>query len=350
MADAILVTGGLGFIGGHVVERLARDAPDARIVVLDKQTYAALPETVAAVERALAAHGNGEIYRGDICDEATCNFVLGRERVRVVLHLAAESHVDRSLGSSVAFTRTNVVGTHVLLEACRTRLPAGQLQAFIHVSTDEVHGSVEDPAVPHEGLPLAPTNPYAASKAAAEMQVLSYAKSFGMPCLITRGNNVYGPRQHPEKLVAACMTRLRGGDPLCIHGAGTQLRSWVYVEDVARMFSVIVRRAGDLLRTVAEGAVPVLFVGSSDERSVADVVHDCARLEGLDDAVAICYDEDPRPFNDVRYVSGLDPRVRRLLDAEAPDGGPFAPVTWSEGLARTAEAFGVVVKDESHSS
>lgn len=360
----VLITGGFGFIGGHLVELLcAREDPArTRLVVLDKCTYAVLDATLAAVRARLAAYGNAAVYAVDLCDAHAVQRVVHEQRVTHVLHLAAESHVDRSLGNSTDFTRTNVLGTHVLLEACRLH---GDTRLFVHVSTDEVHGSVAvdadadadagaetaTAAMTMEELarttPLVPTNPYAASKAAAEMQVLAYAKTFGMPCVITRGNNVYGPRQHPEKLIPACCDAIRRKERPVVHGDGTQIRSFIYVTDVARALHATLHHAEDLLRWgTPAGEVPVLFIGSAEERSVRSVVEDILELAGRDPVRDLRFVVDPRPFNDVRYLAGMDERVLAWMAADRRGPAPVL-MPWTEGLARTLAAAGLLV-DRDH--
>jgi len=216
---SILVTGGLGFIGGHVVELLSAQLPAAKITVLDKFTYAALPATVTRVWEL----DNCTVVPCDLCDAKRLSEIFAEQAFDIILHLAAESHVDNSYGNSTDFTTANVFGTHGLLEAWRFSKHKDALKLFVHVSTDEVHGTVGPDHESHAHIKdalLLPTNPYAASKAAAEMYIHAYQSSFGLPAVITRGNNVYGPRQHTEKLIPRTFSRLLRGERPEIHGSG----------------------------------------------------------------------------------------------------------------------------------
>jgi dTDP-glucose 4,6-dehydratase len=320
----IMVTGGLGFIGSHVVEHLS-SLGSFQILVVDCKTYAVQPASLKAVQ----ALESVQIRQYDITEQAAMKSLFDEFEFTMVLHFAAESHVDRSFGNSMSFTHTNVIGTHSLLEAWRCSRHRDSLQAFVHVSTDEVHGSIEkdldDPdRIKH--VLLQPTNPYAASKAAAEMFIMAYHKSDGLPYVITRGNNVYGPRQHPEKLVPRTITRLLAGDKAQVHGQGTQTRTFVYVKDVARMFGAIVQHPED-----AKDA-SVLLLGCRDkERTIVSVVEDCCDAVGVTPSDGIEVVEDPRRFNDTRYVAGISSFFSKH------DALPL--VAWKEGLAMTAESF-----------
>ncbi|MBA0850125.1 hypothetical protein Goshw_025601, partial [Gossypium schwendimanii] len=157
------------------------------------------------------------------------------------MHFAAQTHVDNSFGNSFEFTKNNIYGTHVLLEACKV---TGQIRRFIHVSTDEVYGETDEDAVVgnHEASQLLPTNPYSATKAGAEMLVMAYGRSYGLPVITTRGNNVYGPNQFPEKLIPKFILLAMRGETLPIHGDGSNVRSYLYCEDVAEAFEVILHK------------------------------------------------------------------------------------------------------------
>ena len=227
----ILVTGGCGFIGSHVIAKLIeRYGNKIEIFNLDILDYCASPENVSSV----SCLPNYHFVRGDISSVDLVNYVLQAHQIDTIIHLAAQTHVDNSFGNSLSFTETNVRGTHVLLESARLH----QVSRFIHVSTDEVYGETGEKMNSEEAI-LAPTNPYSASKAGGELLVQSYIKSFGFPAIITRGNNVYGPHQYPEKIVPKFICRLEQGKKCCLHGTGKNQRSFLYVTDVAEAFACI---------------------------------------------------------------------------------------------------------------
>jgi dTDP-glucose 4,6-dehydratase len=219
-----LVTGGLGFIGSAFVRLALAERPDVSIVNLDAMTYAANPANVSSVER----NPRYRFVRGDICDPAAVRAATG-SGVAAIVNFAAETHVDRSILDPEAFLRTDVLGTHVLLEAVRELA----IPRFVQVSTDEVYGDVHD-GESGEADPLRPRSPYAASKAGGELQVLAYYATFGTPVLITRGSNTYGPYQYPEKLIPLFVTNLIDDEAVPVYGDGMQQRDWIYVDDHAR--------------------------------------------------------------------------------------------------------------------
>ena len=218
----ILVTGGAGFIGANLVIHLVSNRPNDHITVLDKLTYAGNLANLAPVEGA----ANYTFIKGDICDAELVRGLIGQ--ADAVLNLAAESHVDRSIESADVFIKTNVVGVQTLLKAA---LDSG-LKRFIQISTDEVYGSLTPDEPPFtEQNDLAPNSPYAASKAAADLLVRSYFKTFDLPVMITRCSNNYGPYQFPEKLIPLMATNAVEGKELPIYGDGLNIRDWIYVED-----------------------------------------------------------------------------------------------------------------------
>lgn len=273
--------------------------------------------------------------QGDICSLDLVNLVLSSYRIDTVLHFAAQTHVDNSFGLALDFTRTNIFGTHVLLEAIKHIHP--QIRRFIHVSTDEVYGSslLTSPTRLTEDSQLNPSNPYAATKVAAEYLVRSYAHSFSLPSIITRGNNVYGPQQYPEKLIPKFIYLLERGQPCPLHGDGQHRRSYLYVEDVSRAFDVILHR----------GEVGMIYnVGSDVEISNLGVLRTLLRAfgvgkEGRERAVVDGSGSSPvegeeryvqfvrdRPYNDLRYF--IDTSSLQQL-------GWRKEVSWEEGIART---------------
>lgn len=213
----IVITGGAGFIGSHIVDHFCETFPDATIVVLDKMTYAAdIRNILHGIESRQV-----ELVVGDICHLESClRAVRGAD---LVIHAAAESHVCNSFENSFEFTRTNVLGTHCLMEAARL----ANVPKIIHVSTDEVYGEVIE-GTAHENSPLRPTSPYSASKAGAEMIISGYLKSFRLPVVTVRANNIFGTRQFPEKIIPKFTLALLTGKPLSLHGSGQNRRHYLW--------------------------------------------------------------------------------------------------------------------------
>lgn len=219
-----VVTGGLGFIGSAFVRMVLRERPDVRVTVLDAMTYAGNPENL----RDVASNPRYRFVHGDICNHADVSEAIGAEAAAIV-NFAAETHVDRSILAPEQFLKTDILGTHVLLEAVRER----SIERFLQVSTDEVYGDVERGSST-ESDAIRPRSPYAASKAGGDLQVLAYGTTFGTPVLITRGSNTYGPFQYPEKLIPLFVTNLIDDQAVPVYGDGRQIRDWLHVDDHAR--------------------------------------------------------------------------------------------------------------------
>ncbi|CAN0913924.1 Trifunctional UDP-glucose 4,6-dehydratase/UDP-4-keto-6-deoxy-D-glucose 3,5-epimerase/UDP-4-keto-L-rhamnose-reductase RHM1 [Linum grandiflorum] len=312
----ILITGAAGFIASHVCNRLIRNYPDYNVVVLDKLDYCSNLNNLNPSR----SSPNFKFVKGDIASADMVNFILLTESIDTIMHFAAQTHVDNSFGNSFEFTENNIYGTHVLLEACR--LTGGRVKRFIHVSTDEVYGETDEDAVVgnHEACQLLPTNPYSATKAAAEMLVMAYGTSYGLPVITTRGNNVYGPNQFPEKLIPKFILLAMMGKPLPIHGDGSNVRSYLYCEDVAEAFEVVLHK----------GEVGHVYnIGTKKERRVLDVASDICKMFSLNPNDQIKFVEN-RPFNDQRYY--LDDQKLKSL-------GWFERTTWEEGLKKTMEWY-----------
>ncbi|KAH0943687.1 hypothetical protein HID58_003324 [Brassica napus] len=293
----ILITGAAGFIASHVANRLVRTYPDYKIVVLDKLDYCSNLKNLNPSK----SSPNFKFVKGDIASDDL-------------------THVDNSFGNSFEFTKNNIYGTHVLLEACK--VTGQQIRRFIHVSTDEVYGETDEDASVgnHEASQLLPTNPYSATKAGAEMLVMAYGRSYGLPVITTRGNNVYGPNQFPEKLIPKFMLLAMNGKPLPIHGDGSNVRSYLYCEDVAEAFEVVLHK----------GEVNHVYnIGTTRERRVIDVANDISKLFGTDPDSTIQFVEN-RPFNDQRYFLD-DQKLKKLGWSER--------TTWEEGLRKTMEWY-----------
>ncbi|MDO5450163.1 MAG: dTDP-glucose 4,6-dehydratase [Akkermansia sp.] len=240
MKRSILITGGAGFIGSHVVRLFVNKYPDYRIVNLDALTYAGNLANLKDIEHA----PNYTFVRADICDfDAVCR-IFAEHAIDGVIHLAAESHVDRSIKDPFTFARTNVLGTLSLLQAARHAWNgdwAGKL--FYHISTDEVYGALPmDSSLFTEDTKYAPHSPYSASKASSDHFVRAFHDTYGMPALVTNCSNNYGPYQFPEKLIPLFINNIRHGKPLPVYGKGENVRDWLYVEDHARAIDTIFHR------------------------------------------------------------------------------------------------------------
>lgn len=314
--SCILITGAAGFIASNVACHLTLKYRNYRIVVLDKLDYCASIKNLAEV----MGLPNFKFIKGDITSADLVNYVLEAENIDTVMHFAAQSHVDNSFGNSLIFTHNNVVGTHVLLEAVKQR--GNAVRRFIHVSTDEVYGENKEgeDVQFHESATFDPTNPYAATKACAEMLVKAYAQSYKLPLIVTRGNNVYGPKQFPEKLIPKFLHLAMDNQKLPIHGAGGQRRSYMHVDDVSTAFETILHKG-----KIGE----VYNIASQQEFTVLDVARDICELFKLNPDTQIDYVED-RLFNDQRYF--VDASKLLALGWEQK-------TMWKDGLASTAEWY-----------
>jgi dTDP-glucose 4,6-dehydratase len=228
----MLVTGGAGFIGSEFIRQSLSSDLVTRLVNLDKLTYSGNLQNLKEVE----ADPRYRFERADICDRATLLRVFEEERPEVVIHFAAESHVDRSILSPDAFIRTNLDGTFTLLEAARTY----PVERLIQVSTDEVYGSIDEPLEADEFFPLKPSGPYSASKAGSDLLVLSYFTTYKMPVIVTRASNNYGPYQFPEKLIPLMISNAIADEPLPIYGDGLQVRDWLHVADHCEALKAVI--------------------------------------------------------------------------------------------------------------
>lgn len=218
----VLVTGGMGFIGSNFIRYWLNRFPDDAVINIDALTYAGNPDNVAD----LSQHPGYTFLHGDIADPAAVERAMSQS-VDIVVHFAAESHVDRSIREPERFVRTNVLGTHQLLEAARRH----RVRRFVHVSTDEVYGSLGAEGYFTEQTPLAPNSPYSASKAGSDLLARAYYETFGFPVIITRCSNNYGPYQFPEKLIPVAITRALKDEPIPVYGDGLNVRDWLHVED-----------------------------------------------------------------------------------------------------------------------
>jgi dTDP-glucose 4,6-dehydratase len=315
-----LVTGGAGFIGGNFVREVLAREPDCEIVVLDKLTYAGNPRSIAE----LAGERRFRFVRGDIADASCVADVLAGARPEVVVHFAAESHVDRSIEAPGDFIATNVVGTFTLLNACRRYLAGGAPPGFrfVHVSTDEVFGALGPEGTFVETSRYAPRSPYAASKASSDHLVGAYVHTYEFPAIVTNCSNNYGPYQFPEKLIPLAITNALGGERVPVYGRGENVRDWIHVTDHCAALRAVIAR-GRLGETY--------LVGARDERRNLDVVHQiCDLLQemvpGRRYRELITFVSD-RPGHDFRYA--IDPsKLEREL-------GWRPEVSFEVGLRRT---------------
>jgi dTDP-glucose 4,6-dehydratase len=323
-----LVTGGAGFIGSAVVRHILADTTHS-VVVLDKLTYAANPLTVAELEQ----EPRHRLVRADIADAPAVAALFTAEQPDAVIHLAAESHVDRSIDNPGEFVQTNVVGTFTLLDAAKRYWSGldGAARAafrFVHVSTDEVYGSLGAEGAFSEDSTYAPNSPYAASKAGSDHLARAWGVTFGLPVVITNCSNNYGPRQFPEKLIPLLIANGLAGKPLPIYGDGLNVRDWLYVEDHARA-----------LVEVATRAVPgaKYMIGGGTERTNLEIVREvCALLDQFHPDPAgprarlITHVKD-RPGHDRRYAADFS-RIDRELGWQPRE-------TLETGLARTVRWY-----------
>ena len=278
----ILVTGGAGFIGSNFVRYFLRAHPESAVLNLDKLTYAGNPDNLTEVE----SQANYQFVFGDIGDTSLVESLLDQQAAAIV-HFAAESHVDRSIADARDFVRTNVLGTYSLLEAARRK----RIPRFVHVSTDEVYGSLGPGEAANEQAPLRPNSPYAASKAAADLLVRSFWQTYQFPAIITRSSNNYGPNQFPEKLIPLMITNAVEGKKLPLYGDGLNERDWIFVADHCRA-----------LDRILEGGQPGEIYNIGFGRPVTNLeivrrlLHILGKSEDLIDFVI------DRPGHDRRYA------------------------------------------------
>jgi dTDP-glucose 4,6-dehydratase/UDP-glucose 4,6-dehydratase len=288
----LLVTGCCGFIGSNFVNYYFNNNPESLIVNLDAMYYCASENNINEHVRKSERY---HFVKGNLCSFDLITNILDIYKIDTVIHFAAQSHVQNSFDNALQYTHDNVVGTHTLLEACRKY---GKIEKFIHISTDEVYGEsmlTENEEKKHEGSVLCPTNPYAATKAAAELIAKSYYHSFKMPIIITRGNNVYGPNQYPEKLIPRFVQQLLQDKKVTIQGDGSNVRAFLHVNDVCSALKLILEK----------GQIGEIYnIGSDDhhEYTVTQVAHILIeKIKGTNNYDKwISYIED-RPFNDKRY-------------------------------------------------
>jgi dTDP-glucose 4,6-dehydratase len=287
----IIVTGAAGFIGSAFVRIMLGGGNEHRVVVLDKLTYAGNLENLAPV----AEKPGYSFVRGDICEAALVNELIQTEQPDAIVHFAAESHVDRSILSPEPAFETNLRGTFTLLEAVRTH----KVPRYVHVSTDEVYGSLDEPLEADENFPLRPSSPYSASKAGSDLLALSYFTTFRCPVLVTRASNNYGPYHFPEKLIPLMISNALEDKPLPIYGDGMQVRDWLYVEDHCRGILSVLEggREGEIYN-----------IGGNCSLPNREVVERILRLTGKPESLMVRVTD--RPGHDRRYALSSEKLMR----------------------------------------
>ncbi|WP_374415126.1 dTDP-glucose 4,6-dehydratase [Ectopseudomonas oleovorans] len=331
MSQNILITGGAGFIGSAVVRHLIQHTAH-RVACVDKLTYAGNLESLAEVSDS----ARYRFYQVDICDRAALDGVFAQVRPDAVMHLAAESHVDRSIDGPAEFIQTNIVGTYNLLEAARGYWNGLDAEAkaafrFHHISTDEVYGDLHGTDdLFTEVTPYAPSSPYSASKASSDHLVRAWQRTYGLPTLVTNCSNNYGPYHFPEKLIPHVILNALAGKPLPVYGDGSQIRDWLYVEDHARA----------LVEVVTRGAVGETYnIGGHNEKRNLEVVQTlCELLEELapQKPAGVAHYRDlitfvkDRPGHDLRYAIDASKIQRELgwVPQETFESGIRKTVQW----------------------
>jgi dTDP-glucose 4,6-dehydratase len=327
--NAILITGGAGFIGSNLVHYCLEHG-DFTLINLDKLTYAGNPESLLTVQN----HPRHVFVKGDICDREPVKDLLNKYQPQAVMHLAAESHVDRSIDGPGEFIQTNIVGTFQLLEAARGYW--GTLSEekkrtfrFLHVSTDEVYGSLGKEGYFTEESCYQPNSPYSASKAASDHIVRAYYHTYGLPTLITNCSNNYGPRQFPEKLIPLMILNALEGRELPVYGDGQNVRDWLYAEDHCRA----------LLTVISQGLPGETYnIGGNNEKSNLEVVQTVCnlldelrpRMDGKPSRDQIVFVKD-RPGHDFRYAIDAS-KIQRQLGWQPAEN-------FESGLRKTAEWY-----------
>jgi len=290
----VLVTGGAGFIGANFIHYWLKKHPEDKIVNLDKLTYAGNLENLKEVEK----KENYQFIKGDICDQKTVDQAMAG--VEIVVHFAAESHVDRSILGPAVFVRTNVVGTQVLLESARRH----KVKRFHHISTDEVYGTLQLDSDKKftEQSPIQPNSPYAASKAGADCLVRAYGQTYGLPVTVTNTSNNFGPYQFPEKFIPLTITNLLENKPVPIYGQGNQIRDWLYVEDHCRAIELVLEkgRPGEYY----------LIGGLTEDITNLEVAGKICQILGKDKGL-LEFVKD-RPGHDARYAIDWSKAKREL--------------------------------------
>ncbi|MEW6188234.1 MAG: dTDP-glucose 4,6-dehydratase [Thermodesulfobacteriota bacterium] len=320
MKKTILITGGMGFIGSNFIRYFLKTHPDCLLINIDKLTYSANPENL----RDLTSDTHHRFVEGDILNEALLTRLTQEFSIEAVIHFAAESHVDRSIHGSREFIETNVLGTHTLMEVFKkywqTFLKSSPHFRFLHISTDEVYGTLGREGIFTEETPFRPNSPYSASKAGADLLVRSYYETFGFPAVIIRPSNNYGPYQFPEKFIPLMITNLLQERPVPVYGRGENVRDWLFVEDTCRAIDQILEKGNP---------GEAFNVGGESEKRNIDLAGEV--LAFLDKGTEWLQYVTDRPGHDLRYALSND-KIKREI-------GWSPKVALSEGLSRTVRWY-----------
>jgi dTDP-glucose 4,6-dehydratase len=307
----LLVTGGAGFIGSNFVRYMLQKHPDYQVVNLDKLTYAGNLDNLSDVED----NANYQFIKGDVCDTDLVNRIV-KDGINAIIHFAAESHVDRSIYDPGIFVKTNVLGTQVLLESALKF----KIDRFIQISTDEVYGSLGKEGSFTETSPLLPNSPYSASKASADLLVRSYFETFGIPAIITRCTNNYGPYQFPEKLIPLFITNALFDQELPLYGDGLYVRDWIFVEDHCKALDVVLHK----------GKVGEIYnMSGGNERTNLEITH--LILKTLKKPESLIRHVQDRPAHDRRYC--LDSSKIKSELGWQPE------ISFEEGISKTVDWY-----------
>lgn len=323
--NCMLITGGCGFIGSNFVRLAMRKLSDCRVINLDKLTYAGNPLNLTDIEQ----DSRYRFVNGDICDATLVARLFSEEHIDTVVHLAAESHVDRSIAGPEKFIHTNIVGTFTLLEAAR-RSWLSSSKLFLHVSTDEVYGTLGETGYFTETTPYDPRSPYSASKASSDHLVSAYYHTYGLPTLITNCSNNYGPYQFPEKLIPLIINNARNGKELPVYGDGKNVRDWLYVADHCEAILAVLR-GGKVGETYNIG-------GNSEKRNIEVVQTIC---DILDEQIGCLPGGQPRRTL-IRFVNDRPGHDRRYaIDASkiSQELGWQPSVKFEEGIRQTIQWY-----------
>lgn len=319
MSKTILVTGGAGFIGSNFVEHLLATHPDYRILVVDLLTYAGSMDNLPASLRQTSNPGGHAFWYGNVCNADLITELVSQSDM--VVHFAAETHVTRSIYDNLVFFQTDVLGTHTIANAVLKN--RHKVSRFIHISTSEVYGTAET-ALMAEDHPLNPMSPYASAKTGADRLVYSYWATYGIPAVIVRPFNNYGPRQHLEKVTPRFITSAALGETLNVHGTGAAARDFVHVSDTCRAIELVMHADLELV------SGQVFNVASGQDRTILSIAQDVVRLTGADERLINFHGD--RPGQVIRHTGDWS-KINQVL-------GWHPEITWEDGLLGTIDWYG----------